>query len=238
MRAPEPILLLTRPEAASRRFANEIREIFGEGVRICISPLLEIRTQAQSVDFQDARGVVFTSSNAVDIVSSLTEARDLPAFCVGRFTTQRARDAGWDALCAGKDADELVDYLISRAPVGPLLHLRGVHSRGDIAGALNRSGVSTSECVVYDQIPVELTEEAVAHLSAKNPVFVPLFSPRTAARFERQKKGTVAVYPIAMSKAVADEIRSECVVASRPDTDAMVFAVEKQIKLVCSLEAD
>lgn len=237
MRAPEPILLLTRPEAASHRFANEIRKIFGDQVRICISPLQEICPLAESIDFQDAQGLIFTSSNAVDIVSSLADARDLPAFCVGKFTTQRARDAGWDALYAGKDSEALVDCLVSRAPKGHLLHLRGVFSRGDIAGALSRSGLSTSECVVYDQVPVKLTEEARDHLNAENPVFVPLFSPRTAAQFERQRTGTAVLYPIAMSKAVADEIGSECVVASRPDTDAMVFAVEKQIKLVCSLEA-
>lgn len=238
MHPPEPILLLTRPEAASRRFANMIWKAFGNQITICISPLLEIRSRTQRIDLQGAQGLIFTSSNAVDIVSALTESRDLPAFCVGSFTTQKARGAGWDALCVGRDANALVEDLISRAPKGPLVHMRGIHSRGDIARALTRSGLITSECVVYDQISVELSEEALALLSGENPVFVPLFSPRTAARFQCQRKGNAPLFPIALSQAVADEIQSECVVASRPDTEAMVLAVEKRIKQVCSLEAD
>ena len=62
-------------------------------------PLFEIRPVAAAPDLSQARGVVFTSSNAVAVASALNARRDLPCFCVGEVTAARAADAGWPARC-------------------------------------------------------------------------------------------------------------------------------------------
>lgn len=238
MRASEPILLLTRPEKASHRFAAMMRDRLGDQVRICISPLLEIRPCVPEVGFQDAQGLIFTSSNGVDVVSALTKDRALPVFCVGAATGQSALDAGWTAQSVGHDAGTLIRGLLSRPPKGPLLHLRGVHGRGDVAGALTRSGLITAERIVYDQVLLDLSDEAERYLTGSDPVFVPLFSPRSAARFQVYANRAAPLYQIALSAAVAAETRGNCVVASRPDAAAMAQKVEMLIRQVCALETD
>ena len=136
----------------------------------------------------------------------MTERRDLPAWCVGEATTAAARAQGWDAECAGRDAEDLVQTLIARRPDAPLIHLRGVHARGDIAARLSAAGIETREAVIYDQRLLPLVPQAVQALAGTEPVIVPLFSPRAARHFASLATGRAPVFIAAMSHAVAKSV--------------------------------
>lgn len=237
MRVSEPILLLTRPLDASQRFATLMQDRLRRAVRICISPLLDIVPVSQAVDFGNANGLVFTSANGVVALSRLTQDRTLPAYCVGAATCEAARTHGWVATVSGQDAQSLIAGVSASGIKGSLMHIRGVHSRGDVAKNLTEVGVPTSETIVYDQVELELNQDAKTLLSGSDAVFVPLFSPRTAASFQRQVSGTAPVYPVALSQAVADELRDKCPVAVTPDAQALALETEKLINKVCPLEA-
>ena len=131
-------VLLTRPEAAGDRFAAELADTFGDRVRIVASPLIAPRYLSPALP-QGAAGLVLTSETGVEAARRLRAAgAALPAraFCVGHRTASAAAAAGFDALSAGGDADALVAMILATGKAGPLLHLHGRDTRGNVAARL------------------------------------------------------------------------------------------------------
>lgn len=161
---PVPVVLVTRPEPAARRFADQIADL---GFRTVIAPLMRIVPVAHDPRLLDeARGLVFTSENAVRLVGP---GRGRPAFCVGPRTGAQARVAGFAVTEGPGDAAGLIPML---AGLGPgWVHARGAH----VAAELPVPGV-----VVYDQLALPMPPEGAAALAGPGLVILPLFSPRAA----------------------------------------------------------
>lgn len=223
----DPILLVTRPEASGRRFAQAVTARVGE-VRIVLSPLIEIVPLAADVPLADA--LVLTSAHAL---SGVPAGWSGPVFAVGSRTVAALRAAGLDATEAGGDAAALVRHLAKLRPAGRLLHLRGTHTRGDVVARLRDLGLDAEERVVYDQPSRPLNAEAKAVLAGSEPVVAPLFSPRTAALFRpfavaaRAPLSVLALSP-AVAEALGPEKRVSVAIAERPDMAAMLGLVERR----------
>lgn len=222
-----PVLLMTRPAPASAAFADRLPKGM---MRLCISPLIRIAPCDGDLEIGNARGLILTSANGVEIASGRLTARDLPCYCVGRATTRAATQAGWTAHCVGESANDLVQSLTKTPVEGPLLHLSGVHTRGDIADRLTKAGLPTTALAIYDQVAAPLNAEAVALLNGTDPVVIPVFSPRTAEGLAGQAPFAAPLHLIALSQAVAaplDGISArERVICARPDADHMGREVE------------
>lgn len=233
MSLPKPTLLLTRPEAASRRFIGQLDPVIMAQVEVVISPLIRIACRTDPISFEGIRGLIFSSANGVLSAKSVTDRRDLPCFCVGLATTRAARQAGWTAHQAGQDADTLVAALCRDKPDAPLLHLRGEHGRGNVAQRLTERGLITREQVIYEQLAEPLTPEAQKALQGSGPVIAPLFSPRTAQLFAAQtprRAVTVAALSAAVAQEVAGNASIRAHVAAQPDAQAMGQLVEKLLQ--------
>lgn len=201
---PMPTVLLTRPLAQSKRFAQRLREAGFEG-DILISPLLEIEPLSPKLDLAGVQGIIFTSQSAVASV----EAHQMPAWCVGEKTADAANRAGWLAKSAGGDADALVSAMCANPDMsGRWVHLRGEHSRGNVSARLNRAGIETTELVVYRQKAKEISPEANVALNGEVTVIVPLFSPRTACFFAEKGPFKAPVHVVAMSEAVRQSLNN------------------------------
>ena len=219
-----PVLLLTRPEVASRDFAAALQAEGPGGFVTVVSPLIGIALRGPLPDMTGVRGVIFTSANGVEAYAALGGTAGLPCFTVGQATADAARDLGFDPRVAGGDAEALVAFVRAAAPEAPVLHLRGAHSRGAVAERLSSAGTETHEAVIYDQPLGDLTAEAQAALAGSVPVVLPLFSPRTAARFAELAAGLKSfrapLLVAAMSGAVAGALGSvgaeRVLVAARP----------------------
>lgn len=160
-----PLLLLTRPQVASERFAGQIGHL---GLPVVISPVLRIVEVPHDADrIAQAAGLVFTSENGVRFAGP---GAGRPAICVGPRTAEVARAAGFRATSGPGDAERLLPLVQDLGP--GWLHLHGVHR----ARALPLPGMA-----VYDQQPLPLNGAARAALAGSRPVIVPLFSPRSAA---------------------------------------------------------
>ena len=225
-----PTLLLTRPRDASVRFSASLPRSLLARVTTIFSPLVKIVKTVDDIDLGDARGVIFSSANGVAIASALSSRRDLPCFCVGQATTEAARQAGWQADCAGATADALVTSLAQTRPNTPLLHIRGTHTRGHIVARLTAQKCPARALVVYEQRLMPLTEQAKKALSGSDAVIAPLFSPRTARQFASQHKGQAPLYLAALSKSVAAPLKTlnckELAIAEHPDSATMATLVE------------
>jgi uroporphyrinogen-III synthase len=114
------------------------------------------------------------------------------------------------------------------------LHVRGEHSRGDIAGRL---GEQIGEVVAYRQVSVPLSEKAREKLAGKHEVILPLFSPRTAQLFfKHDLQINAPVHVVAISNAVKKVIsgtnHAESInvsTAETPDATAMLRAIKRRI---------
>ena len=88
-----PVLLLTRPEAASRRFADECG---GLGLHIVIAPLQRIEPVAHDPEvLASAEGLVFTSPVAVPFAGA---GRGRTAICVGTGTAAQTGGYGLQGI--------------------------------------------------------------------------------------------------------------------------------------------
>lgn len=237
-----PTLLLTRPIEASRNFWHRLSPRTRASVHCLESPLMRIEQIGDLPDLDGFSAILFTSANAVRAFAGLGGSTDLPSIAVGEGTAAAARAFGLRARSVGGDADRLVMQLIEEGISGPLLHVRGRHSVGDIAQRLAEAGVTTETAVVYDQVLQSLTEEAKAALSQDKRVIVPLFSPRTAARFAEECPRAAGIWVGAISEAVARKIGdlgvARCETARRPDGPAMAELTERLVKQAVAVEQD
>ncbi|WP_323716842.1 uroporphyrinogen-III synthase [Paracoccus aminovorans] len=211
--AAQPLLLLTRPEPASRRFAAALAPL---GLRVLIAPVLEIVPVAHdAARLEGARGLVFTSIHAVP---SAGPGRGRPAICVGPATADAARAAGFRVTEGPGDAARMLPLLDGLGQ--GWLHPHGAH----VAKTLPVPGM-----VVYDQLRHPLTAEALAALAGEAPVILPLFSPRSARLLSEQAGQARAPLWLAAISAAAraawDAPAARAAVAPTPDAPGVLAAV-------------
>ena len=221
-----PLILLTRPKAASVQFADALQKALGP-VAIRIAPLMEIVASGDLPDLDRAGGLIFTSAAGVAVFAAQTGRRDLPAWCVGARTAAAAA-IGLTAQSADGDADALVALLSQAAPQGRLLHLCGTHQRGDVAARLVAAGLAAQAYPIYDQRAVAPDAGFATALAHPGPVIAPLFSPRSATLFA-QAAENAPVIPVALSNAVRDALpqamAARALIAAQADAPAMIRAV-------------
>lgn len=219
-----PILLLTRPEPASSQVLSLIRQAVPD-VHAIISPAFEIVTLAAELPL-NLMQIVLTSATGAAQAARLGVAAGTKAWCVGDKTAAAARSAGFDAVSAGRDAQSLIEMIRTDPEAESLCHIRGVHSRGDVAQHLTALGKACSEVIAYDQRPCPLTRDALQALTSQTPVVLPLFSPRTADLIACRPTCPLTI--VAMSEAVAEQAArlgpQRVVVAQSPNSADMIAA--------------
>ncbi len=228
-----PTLLLTRPAAQSASFAQSLRAQVPE-VRVVVSPLMATVFHAMTLPEGPLQGVILTSQTGAEAAGRLRAQLPDLAYCVGDRTAQVAREAGFRVQSAQGDAEALLALILREKPQA-LIHLRGREARGDLAQRLSAAGVFTQERVVYAQDAQPLSDDAVAVLSGKAPVLVPLFSPRSAEILGAAWQGLATHAPlvvVAISQAVAEAAAfcpTKPVLAAHPDAPSMLDAVLAQL---------
>lgn len=225
-------LLLTRPRAQSERFARLCGQTLGAGIRITISPVLEITPLAVPLDLAGVKGLIFTSENGVRIFAARSPERRLPVWCVGSRTAEVARALGFAASEGPGDAAALIAHLADVQPEGPLLHLHGAHVTGDLAARLSGLGLPVRGLAIYDQTEQPLSDPALALLADPRPVLVPVFSPRTALLLNPALgKARAILHIAAISPAVVKclQVQSDTriEVAAHPDGTSMLAALSR-----------
>lgn len=225
-----PFLLMTRPAAAGQRFWQGLPQDLRDRLHLVMSPLIETVATGPLPDLRRYDGVILTSAHAVDAFRDLGGHADgLTCFTVGTATARAAAGVGFVTRAADGDAGDLVRLVSARAKGQRLIHLRGTHTRGNVAERLNVANVQTDSTQIYDQRACDLSPEASGVLSGDTPIVVPLFSPRTAALFAASFHGDAPLYLACMSPAVAAEVAhlpaKDLSIAKKPDARAMTATV-------------
>lgn len=236
MNSFRPPLLLTRPLAASERFADAFRERFGASWPVVIAPLMRTVYLDPIIEAAGVSGVIFTSETAVQAFARLSPDRTVHAWCVGPRTGRSAQMKGFSVTVGPGNAPGLVAAIRGAQGVGRLLYPRGMHIAHDIGAQLNLTGIETIPVTTYDQQSLALTHEAQMLLGAASPILLPLFSQRTAELFSKAAPGHhPALLIVAISKAVAEAARPLCaaqlLTAESPDSDSVLASLAELAKL-------
>lgn len=218
-------VLLTRPRAASERFAT----CLGPDVPVLIAPLVEIEPVGGMADPQGFAAVVLTSANAV---ARLKPGTGIAAYCVGDRTGEAARGAGFAARSASGDAEALFRMIEAAPPRGPVLYARGADSRGDLAARLRGLGLSVEETVVYRQADRAPSVAFGSLVGGTAPVVAPVFSPLAAERLAAAAPARAGLSGVAISDAAASPLTEAgwpVTVAAEPTAAAVRRAVMRAI---------
>ncbi|MDG3041245.1 uroporphyrinogen-III synthase [Roseicyclus marinus] len=228
-----PLVILTRPRAASERFVEALRADVGP-VAVTILPLMDMAPLVDSLDLDGVAALIFTSAAGVETFAGLTDDRSLNAWCVGDRTAEAARDIGLKATSAGGDAEALIALMAEARPEGRLLHLHGAHVSVDVADRLAQHGLRAEGLAIYDQVSVPPGDAMAAALAHDGPILVPLFSPRSARLFvEAAGQAADRIQPVVISiatrDALPDALAQRATVADTPDAPAMIRALSSLI---------
>jgi len=233
--APLAILVLTRPEEASRRFLKAVEKGLGVPVAHIFSPAIEIESVAHGPLPDGVASVILTSEKAALQARGAGARAGMKAWCVGDRTAEVARREGFAAVSAGGDVEALIAAILKAQPDSPLAHIRGEQTTGDVSARLAKAGLITHDLVVYRQKDCTLSPEVFEALAGGETLVVPLFSPRSAEAFLRQVEPTDPLRIVAMSQAVADKAYAcgarDILLAQRPDLEAMALATCRRISM-------
>jgi uroporphyrinogen-III synthase len=234
------MILLTRPEPAASRSARRFAAL---GHEVVVSPLME--AVPLTPDGLPAPGpgkaLALTSARAVEAITGTPAlARDwrdlahLPVYAVGESTADAARLAGArDVHVAQGTLESLVDLIARMPPEGELIYPAGRERSGDLSGLLAPHGVRVNMVEVYAMIAqASLDERTRAALSAAGAFIAPCYSRRSAQALAR----ALADWPdhppatfLVLSAQVGEPLAGlgRCLVAERPDEDALVALLPK-----------
>ena len=222
------MILLTRPQRGSERFCAILRKHIPKA-KILISPLIDIEYICSPPDLSDYGGVIFTSVHSVELFKNHDVPKNMPCFSVGPRTAQTASDAGFFVRTSDSDAVAMMKMILSYPNFGKLLHIRGEHSRGDVAQYLSKNGCPCEDLVVYTQTAKFLSTHVMEAVLGGVPFILPLFSPRTATLLLEQITPAPGSHIVAMSKSVAAPFykfdQFGMTVVDFPRSDEMLTAV-------------
>lgn len=224
---------VTRPDPDAARTCAALREA---GVEAIPAPLMHITPlDAPLPEIADNTVLAFTSANGVRAWQAKGgPAR--PAFVVGDATARAAEKAGLKVEgIGGGDVDRLLKLVQEKAAGRPVLHIRGLHSTGDLAARLEAAGLRARALELYEAKAAEALPAALREGLETSGNGVAVFSPRTMRLFLHlteaagllDRLGGVTAY--CLSRAVADAagaIRfSDVVISEQPSLPAFVDRV-------------
>ncbi len=180
-------VLVTRADPSAEVTGRRLR---AEGAVALVAPVLRARPRPVATDVaQGAQAILVTSANGARRLADLALANTTPVLAVGDATARVARAAGFtDVVSARGDGVALAALAAERLDPdgGPVLHLHGVHTAGDILAPLRRAGFETRDATAYEATAVDaLPEIAVEALTARSVDAVLFHSARGAAEFGR-----------------------------------------------------
>tara|TARA_Y100000746_G_C15429249_1_gene417846 strand:- start:440 stop:1132 length:693 start_codon:yes stop_codon:yes gene_type:complete len=228
-------ILITRPIVQSRRFYSYLIRNFGNRVNIIISPVIKIKPFVVDIGLNQFDGIIFTSENAVKAFEKLDINTKKGIFCVGRQTAKYAEFIGLSVSHTERDTTDLIAFLLKNKIQLRLLYLCGNNISVDLTKALSTSLTSVYSKVIYEQVPMKLTREAIELLSQKNPVLVPIFSERSGCFLSKQftKKMTSPRIAVCLSSQIANNIAKneydKILTSQNPDMESLIALLKEII---------
>lgn len=145
-------IAITRAEPEARVTAERVRERGGVPI---IAPLLTIEPRPFDANLGSAQALLFTSINGVVAFAGATAIRDVAVITVGNATADAAMKAGFrNVRTANGDVGALAEVAgkVLDPKGGKVIHVSGMHTAGDLVGALRRAGFEAEHRIAFEAV--------------------------------------------------------------------------------------
>jgi len=217
-------IAITRAQPDAEQTAANVTARGGEAI---IAPLLQIIPMAYDTNVEGAQALIFTSAAGVRAFPDARRLHAMRVLTVGDATAAAARAAGFDDVrSADGDALALAQLAVETfdPAAGNLVHIRGTHVAGDVAGKLEASGFRVDRRIAYTAAQAPALPEALK----QELDVVLLYSARAAEAFHSLGGTSGGRIAACLSQGVADAAGSgwkALIVAARPREDVLLDQV-------------
>ena len=178
-------ILFTRPLEDCQEIMIKFQLL---GHEVSHMPLIYVeKKNCDEINFEDFKGIIFTSSNAIKFLNLKKINKKINCFCVGNATERKARKSGFqNTFSAEGNVDNLKELILQNfySSDGKLLYVSGEIISSELDKKLISEGYDVKRIVNYTVKHVEnLNEDFVKKIKMKMPNIVYVYSQNSAASF-------------------------------------------------------
>ena len=178
-------ILFTRPLEDCQEIMIKFQLL---GHEVSHMPLIYVeKKNYDEINFEDFKGIIFTSSNAIKFLNLKKINKKINCFCVGNATERKARKSGFqNTLSAEGSVNNLKELILQNfnSSDGKLLYVSGEIISNELDKKLIFEGYDVKRIVNYTVKHVKnLNEDFVKKIKMKMPNIVYVYSQNSAASF-------------------------------------------------------
>ena len=178
-------VLFTRPLEDSHEMILKFQSL---GHNVSHLPLINIEgLKYEQLNYDDFKGIVFTSSNAIKFLEIKNIDKKLKCFCVGSATEKKARSVGFQNVFAAEgNVSNLKELILQNFNTsdGKLIYISGEIISSDLDKELILSGYTIERLINYRANPIEKYDESfIEKLKLKMPEITYIYSQNSAINF-------------------------------------------------------
>jgi len=178
-------ILLTRPLDDCKDLMIRFKSL---GHKVSHLPVIKIEPiKYEQPDFNDYKGIIFTSANAVKNLDLKNIDKKIICFCVGSATEKIVKQNGFQNIfCADGNVNNLKEIILQNfnRNHGSLLYVSGQIISSNLDRDLITEGYSVKRIVNYNAIPIEeISEEFVKDLKSLIPDMIFIYSENSARNY-------------------------------------------------------
>ena len=175
-------IVITRPMEDSFHTIERLTKI---GHIVTHLPVIKIqRLETKKINFQNYKGVIFTSSNAIKFLNIDKFNPNIKCYCVGKVTELAARQSGFTNICTSDGTvDSLIELIIRKSEnkLEKLIYLSSEFISKDLDIDLKKAGFSVDRMSNYTTLPIEeIDKKTLDFLKRKSPDAIFIYSSRSA----------------------------------------------------------
>ncbi len=178
-------ILFTRPLEDCQEIMIKFQLL---GHEVSHMPLIYVEKKIfDEINYEDFKGIIFTSSNAIKYLNLKKINKKIKCFCVGNVTEKKARSFGFqNTFSAEGNVNNLKELILQNFNSfdGKLLYVSGQIVSNELDKKLISEGYDVKRIVNYTVKHVEnLNEDFVKKIKMKMPNIVYVYSQNSAASF-------------------------------------------------------
>ena len=178
-------ILLTRPLDDSKELILKFSSLKH---KVSHLPLLNIKKkEIKDVDFDQYKGIIFTSSNALKNLDITKIDKNIFCFCVGLATEKKAKELGFQNIfCAEGNVNNLKELILQNfdPKIGSLLYVSGEIVSYNLDRNLIEENYAVDRIINYTATPNEnLDDNFLKEIKSSVPEIVYIYSENSAKTF-------------------------------------------------------
>ena len=178
-------ILLTRPLEDSKELIMRFKSL---GHKVSHLPVINIKKKDyDEPNFEEFKGIIFTSSNAVKNLDTSKINKDIFCFCVGNATEKISKEKGFQNIYTAEgNVSNLKEIILQNFDTknGNLLYVSGEVISKELDRELKSEGYSIKRLVNYSVNSNEkLSDEFIEQLKTSIPEIVFIYSENSARNY-------------------------------------------------------